>query len=283
MDRLQRSQPGTLTANWERDGAPVDPGVGVTVTITRDDGTVLINAQNAAAGDSTDERTFVLTPAQTATLDRLTAVWTATDGSTLTTYAEIAGGFLFTVARARQRSPLNDASAYTTENILFYRALAEIALEDVCGVAFVPRYSREIATVTGPGMLSLPRRRITSVKRITTASDSGQIPLASLAGLRIEHGSSIFMPALWSAWSWWAQPIEVSYEHGMQEPPPRVGRACLELARRWLVESPWDERMTGYRDRTGGELQILTASHSDPFDLPEVVAIAEQYGTPLVA
>lgn len=276
MDRIQQGQPGTLTATWERDGDPVDPGI-VHVTVTRDDGTILV-ANQATVGSGPD-RTFALTPAQTSTLDWLTAVWTAPDGSTLKTFAEIVGGFLFSVQRARHRSPLQDEAAYPTEAILYYRTLAEMALEDICGVSFVPRYNHDIARITAWGLLTVSRRKVTSVRNVWTATDTGPQALPTLIGLRIMNGGVIFMPMLFN---WWVMPITVSYENGYPQAPPRVGRAALELARRWLVESPWDERMVGYRDRQGGELQILTASHGDPFDIPEVVAVADQYGTPSI-
>ncbi len=278
MDRLLRNQPGTLTATWERDGVQVDPGT-VTVTVTNDAGTNIVTNQGTT-GSPGSSRSVVLSASATAQLDSLTVTWTAADGSTLTTYAEIVGGFLFSIQRARTRSPLQDTTAYPTSQLLFYRTLAEMALEDVCGVAFVPRYSRHEASVVNYGVLEVPRRRITSVRSIWTATNSGPQALPTLSGLRILSGSSIFLPTFWN---WYSRPVYVGYEHGYQETPPRVSRAALELARRWMVESPWDERATSFRTRDGGDMSIMTASHSDPFDIPEVVAVADVYGLPLVA
>jgi hypothetical protein len=154
-----------------------------------------------------------------------------------------------------------------------------MAIEDICGVSFVPRYSRDWARMTSWGMLEMPRRRISNVIQITTTTNQGQQPLTTLVGLRIQPGGLIYVPAYWN---WFSTPIGVAYEHGYPYPPPRVSRAALELARRWLIESPWDERMTAFRSREGGEVDILTAAN-DPFDLPEVVAVSELYGLPLVA
>lgn len=275
MDRIQQNQPGVLTAYWERDGEPADPGT-VTVAITRDsDGTAVTTGSAVGEGAY---RTFALTSTQTLSLDKFTILWTGSDGSLLKTYAEIVGGFLFTVARARTRSPLQDTDQYPTESILYYRTLAEIALEDICAQAFVPRYSRSVAKING-AKLFVPRRKVTKVVQITTATDQGPQALPTLAGVRILNGGVIWMPNIWS---WFSLPITVAYEHGVEEADPRVARAALELARRWLVESPWDERMTGYRQRDGGELSILTANNRDPFDLPEVVAVSEIYGTPMI-
>jgi hypothetical protein len=223
----------------------------------------------------------VLTPATCAKLDYLTVAWTsASDSSVLTTYAEVVGGFHFTVAYARTRSPMNDTTTYTVQNILDYRTLAEWALEDICGVAFVPRFSHNLARITSVGMLQVPRRRIRNVRNIYTQTDNGPVAMPTLNGLRIEPGGVVFMPAMFN---WWSTPISIAYEHGYNTVPPRVARASLELCRRWLVESPWDERTTGFRTRDGGQMTILTGNHTDAFDIPEVVAVADAYGLPMVA
>jgi hypothetical protein len=279
IDRVQRNQSGTLNAYWERDGIAWDPGANVTVTIINDAGTALVTAA-ATQGSGTNGRSYVLPATATATLDYLTAQWTSpSDGSVLTTYAEVVGGYLFSVAQARTRTPLMDTTSYPTEQIENYRMLAEMALEDICGVAFVPRFSRDIAHITGWGLITVPRRQVTKVRQIYTQSEQGPQALTTLAGLRIEQGGLIFMPSLWT---WWSTPITVTYEHGFQWAPPRVARAALELARRWLIESPWDERTTGFRTRDGGEMTILTASHTAAFDIPEVVAVADQYSMPAI-
>ncbi len=221
---------------------------------------------------------YSLPLAATATLDYLTIQWTAADGSILTTYAEIVGSYHFSVAYARTRSPLQDSS-FSNQNVMDYRTLAEMALEDVCGVAFVPRFSHDVASIVGFGLLQLPRRRIRKVRQIYTQTEQGPVALTTLAGLRIEQGGVIFMP---SFWNWWSTPITVAYEHGYDFVPPRVARGSLEIARRWLIESPWDERTTGFRTRDGGEMTILTASHAAIFDIPEAVAVVDAYGMPMV-
>lgn len=282
-DRILLNQPGDISATWELDGAVVDPGT-VTVTITRDsDGSTVVSGA-ATSGTGAVARTYTLTPAQTAQLDLLKAVWTSgNDGSTVTTYAEVVGGYLFSIAQARLMSPLQDTATYPTEQLLLYRVMAETALEDICGVSFVPRYTREQAHIASYGILETSRRLVRTVRQITTwQSVNGvgqQVPLPTLAGYQVVATDQVFMPVLWS---WWSMPIYIAYEHGYNEPPPRVGRAALLLARRWIVESPWDERLTGFRSREGGEMTILTASHTNAFDLPEVEAIAELYSSPMV-
>lgn len=262
---------------WERAGVAVDPGSPVAVNVTYDStGTqVLLNATGTGTS-----RQVALTAVQTAQLDNLRLDWTAADGSKLTTYAEIVGGYMFSVAQARARSPLQDTTAYPTSAILDYRTLAEVALEDICGVSFVPRYTREEMAIAGYGIITGSRRKIRVVRQITSFQSNQQVPMPSLSGLQIIMGQRIYMPTLWN---WYTSPIYCAYEHGYAEPPPRVRNAALLLARRWLVESPWDERATGFRTRDGGEMTIMTGSHSNAFDIPEVLAIADAYGMPAVA
>lgn len=283
VDRIQQNQPATLWTEWETGADAVDPGT-VTVTISSDRLGTAILTNAPTSGGPGPTRSIGLTSAQTASLDYLTLVWTAADGSTLTNYAEVVGGFIFSIGRARRLSPLQDTTAYTSDALLECRTLAESALEDICGVAFTPRYLREEMSIESYGLLRGSRRRIRNVQEITTwMSDSSgghQQPIPSLSGMQIINGADVYFP---SFWNWYSRPIMMAYEHGYDFPPPRVGNAALLLARRWLIESPWDERTTGFRTREGGEMSILTASHSDPFDLPEVVAVADAYGFPLVA
>lgn len=279
-DRIQLNQGGTCHAFWERDGYPWDPGT-VTVTVTNDEGVALVTDASATKPDNglPGERTFLITPVLAGQLDSLTLAWTSeTDSSILTTKVDVCGGFLFSVAQARRLSPLGDTTNYPAQHILAARTLAEMALEDVCGVAFAPRYRRDHARIVSFGLLNLPRRRVTSVRAIFTTTDSGLMQLPSLTGLRIQSGGNIFMP---SFYNWWSTPIVVTYENGYESPPPRVGQAAALLARRWLVESPWDERMIAFRSREGGEVDILTAQ-GEAFDIPEVVAVSELYGFPLI-
>jgi hypothetical protein len=282
VDRVQQGQPATLWTGWERAGESIDPGtVAVSVYSDRQGATILTGASTGGAPGLS--RSFILTPAQTANLDRLTVTWTASDSSVLTSYVEVVGGFLFSTMLARSRSPLQEAT-YTSDTIMAFRTNAEMALEDICGVAFVPRYSREEMSINAPGMLVGSRRRIRSVQQITTHMSDNmggfQQPLTTLSGMQIVNGTSIYMP---SFWNWFSRPIYAAYEHGYDFPPPRVTMAALLLARRWIIESPWDERTTGFRTREGGEMNILTATHTDPFDIPEVVAVADTYGFPVIA
>ena len=150
LERIQQNTPATLSQQWYEDGAAVDPGT-VTLEITRADGTVLVAAGASTSGVTTAPRTYNLTTTHTALLDTLKITWTSTLKGTLVSYVEVAGGFLFSISQARALKPLDNVTNYPTAVLKDMRITVEQALEDACGVAFVPRYERE--TVNGDGTI----------------------------------------------------------------------------------------------------------------------------------
>src|SRR5438105_2468884 len=110
MDRVARGGTATISASWyDANGALVDPGV-VTIQIDHEDGTNLVAAGATTSGTGVAPRTFALTTTHTASLDVLKATWTSPSQGTQVTYAEVVGGFLFSVADARALKPLQDAT-----------------------------------------------------------------------------------------------------------------------------------------------------------------------------
>src|SRR5215207_7091184 len=100
LERILQRSPGTISEQWYEGGVAVDPGT-VTIGITRWDGTVLVAAGTATTGSGTGARSFNLTTAHAATLDTLVVTGTSSAKGTLTSYLEVVGGFLFTVADFR--------------------------------------------------------------------------------------------------------------------------------------------------------------------------------------
>jgi hypothetical protein len=179
LERIQQLTPGTLSQQWYEDGAAVDPGT-VTVGITRADGTVLVAAGSSTAGTGTAARTFNLTTTHTALLDRLRVTWTSTLKGTLVSYVEVVGGFLFSIADARALKPLDSAVSYPTSQIVSTRLLAEQALEDACGVAFVPRYSLETVMYAGSPLVLKPQGQ--TIRTLTVRGDAVHDGSARRAG-----------------------------------------------------------------------------------------------------
>jgi hypothetical protein len=73
--------------------------------------------------------------------------------------------------------------------------------------------------------------------------------------------------------------VVVGYEYGADEPPERVKRAVLLLAKNWLVNGPIDDRATAIpAGEAGGVITLATPGiRGANFGIPEVDAVVEQY------
>src|SRR5215217_5067951 len=127
LERVQQLTPATVSQQWYEDGTATDPGT-VTVGITRADGTTLVAAGAATSGTGTSPRTFNLTTTHTALLDRLKLTWTSTTKGTLTSYVEIVGGFLFTLAEL-SADLATSTTTYTAAQMADARTYAETQIE----------------------------------------------------------------------------------------------------------------------------------------------------------
>lgn len=252
------------------DGAPDS----ATVVILNADGTELVSSTAAGEG-GTGRYTFTLTPVHTANLNVLTANWTATingAAQTVSTSVEVVGGFLFSLAELRAMSGLEDTVKYPTAALATARTLAESALEDACGVAFVPRYHRATIRYTS-GDLALQHPMVRSVRAVT--SEGTVWTQDQLDELVIENSSFIYGP---SGWTTTRGGLTVAYEHGYDQPPPRVSRAAKTLARHYLIESPIDSRWTSISSEDGTFSVVTAGERGNLFDLPEVNAVVQEYG-----
>lgn len=244
MQRIVQGRSATLTHTFYVDGDPEDPTPdAATVTITRSDNTALYTNENTDdTGAGTVE--FTLTPTDTALLDTLTVRWTATFGGqpqTFTDVVEVAGDVFFTLAELRARFQRPDE--FTVAQLSDMRVLVETAIEDACGIAFVPRYA------------------------IGTADAYGNVTRRGLRRLRgTVTNSGVTAP-------------RVGYEHGLDQPPPRIKQAALMLAKAWLTVGPIDDRTTILSSPEAG----ITATLAVPgrggsnFGIPEVDAAVKQY------
>lgn len=274
MDRVKRATSETLSKTWtdRNTGAIVDPGT-VTVGITRADGTVVVAPGTATSGGGAAARTFVLTTAHTALLDDLTVTWTTTNQGTDPDLVQIVGDVLFTVADARRIKPLDNTTTYTTADIVAMRTMVEQALEEACGVAFVPRYTRE-KHVGNSGLTVHLRwpyvQAIRSVESDGTAWSPGELSAAHVS----TYGT------LWSATRLTADSLVVGYEHGHGYPPPEVSRAGLILLKAWLVgrDRPIDERAITFNAAEGGTYSLaVPGRNGSQFGHPDVDVVVQRY------
>ena len=274
MERTLRGTSATISVTFYVDGVATDPGPdAATVEVLRDAGTQLV-APTPATEAGPGKFTFALTPIHQAQLDLLKARWTATvagQPQTVETEIEVVGGFHFSLAFARKLSPLDDDAAYPTPDLVEARTMAEQALEDECGVAFVPRYAKETLYGDGGRILRLGRVRVTKLQSVLV--DGTALTSQELAALRLGSLGRITRDTGWTR----GARIDVFYEHGSPRAPSRVARASRLLAKSWLVERIHDERATVIESEGGGRT-VFASARDQPFDLPEVNAVVRDFG-----
>lgn len=266
MIRIQRGTTATLSKTFYEDGTAVNPGT-VTLTITASDGTPVVTGA-ATTGSGTAARTYALTAEQTALLDTWTLSWVSTGKGTLTDECEIAGGYLFALtdlAAVKVGQSSTIGTTYTTQQMVNVRLLVEQALEDACGVAFVPRY--RIDTIRTRGSLMLDRPKVTALRTIAVNGTAGDASAYDFDPSGVVYGTF-----------YRGSTVTVGYEHGWTSPPARISNAALLLARRWLIDGPADDRATSLTVEGTGTFSLVTPGmRGVMFDIPEVNAAVQQY------
>lgn len=244
-----------------------------TVAVTRDDGTAVTVGTVLATADPTVFE-YTIPSTSNTQLDILTETWTAVSGGqsqTFTDTIEVAGGVLFTIDQARALKPLNDTTMYPTAKIIEARTMVESALEDACGVAFVPRFKRQWVSGNGRSTILLaPKAR--AIRSVTL--DDTAVSNALTDTMRVMPTGEVYYP------SWWQTGYanyEVAYEHGYDSPPPRVSQAALLWAKTFLVSGPIDARTTSMSTEDGTFSLATPGLRGSHTGIPEVDAVIQQY------
>lgn len=273
MQRVLQGRKGTISASFaDSDSLPGS----ASVEVKSDAGAVLI-ASTAATGTE-GEFEYELPTSATESLDRLQAIWTAA-GETQTTYADVSGGFLTSLAAIKGAVP--SGTSPNDGELRAARILAEDALEDACYVSFAPRYRRE--TLDG---VALERGRLRSLRELKVNGAA----IASTASVRVVDRRYItkgqFFGNYWGGVndllpaSMTPQVIEVAYEHGWDSPPPLVSRAITRLGAFFLTPDPsdYDQRATSISTDEAHYSLITPGLAGAIFALPEVNAVVQRYG-----
>ncbi len=80
-------------------------------------------------------------------------------------------------------------------------------------------------------------------------------------------------------WTAGRRNVVITGTRGYPYPPPRVGRAALLLAKRFLVDSPHSDRATSITTEDGTTQFLVTAGVRQAVtDVPEANAVIEEYG-----
>lgn len=275
--RILRGGTATLSYQFaDADGEPAAPAGTVTIGITRADGSVLVAAGTATAGAGSSPRTFALTAANNLLLDMLTVTWTdGGDSSTHVELVEVVGGYYFTVAQARNaEASLRDTNKYPTADIEAKRREVEDEAEDICGVAFVPRYRH--VTLDGPGCseLYLPDpmpRTIRSLSILGSALGAGALALLVVNRWGVISYPNGIFPA-------GEKSIVVGYEHGYDRPPSGLRAAALTRLRSRLnmAKSDIPDRAERFLS-TDGATFTLSMPAKDRTGIPDVDAVYHRY------
>ena len=280
-EQIQRGLAATLAVTFYVDGVVADPGV-TTVTVTRLDGTAIVTGA-ATGGSGAAARTYAL--AGQADLDILTVSWTsATHGAAQQT-VEIVGELLFTFrqARAFDGGALASTATYTTDAIGQARKAIAEEFEQVCGVSFVPRLTRE--TIDGAGqdrvfishLDAIDIRAVEMLDRGTgawtayTPAELADVQILNNGRIRRRDGTA-FVPG--------RQNVRVTYEHGYARPPAGIVEAALLYLRFRMVSSNLGSRTISASNEYGSE-QYWTPGYSGRGsainELPFVDKVLRQY------
>ncbi len=244
---LRATSAATLSATFYNDGAAVDPGA-VTITITRADGTAVVTGQ-ATTGSGSGARSYTLTADKTQAPDLWAAVWSGTvsgQAATITQHIEIVGDHLFTIAEARAadfhgQKALASTTAYPDAAIAEARTRIAEWFEEVCEVAFFPRYRRVVLDGDGSAELGLPTTLLIGVRALETR------PSPSAAWTAVDPASIVaddtgLVSLATGYFPEGRQTVRVGYEYGHLRVPEPIRRAALRLAVSEIVPSNLPDR-----------------------------------------
>jgi hypothetical protein len=268
LTRIAKSTAGTLSHTFLVDEFPADATGTVAYAVTDAAGNAVASG-NATHGE-VGTYSFVLA-AQSA-LAALTITWSGTvagAATTQTTYAEIVGGFLFSLAQGRGSDEvLADNGEYSTAELVAARLEVEWECENICDRAFVPRYERVVLDGTGTGQvllrMSQQDRSVAEVRAIRSVKMASSVDgtftsftvgqLADLApgadGALVRTGGDIFTEG--------RSNVIVEFEHGWDRPPPDLVRQAMVRLRTVLniPKSGVPDRTSSFTMTDGGTFRL---------------------------
>lgn len=280
--RIAKGAPATLSATITDADGEADTSVdsGVTVTITRLDGTALATAQ-AATSTADGVATYALTAAQTgAGCDLLTAAWTVSSVVRATTYHEVVGRHWFAPSALRKVTGVEKALSsgpgdVSAQRLLDARTWAEQLIEWATDVSWVPRVALDYFGGAGQPFVILRRRRPRSIRAVIadgTALTASDFVADEVGILRYADGTAI------SCTNYRA--FTVLYDHGYDAPPETLTRAAIQAAAFHLFAertSSLSPRAVSFADGAGGTTQFARTDPDNPTGIPDVDAVIRSF------
>jgi hypothetical protein len=199
---------------------PTDADGAVTVDIFRADGSIF--ATDAATTHGTTGH-YVYTLAPQSVLERFQLIWEGTFGGVVqrqTSFVEVVGGYVVSLVDLQAESGL---STKTPAELAEARQWFEDRAEDFCGVAFVPRYARDVLDGNGSRKLDILHAR---PRTIISAKFDGVAQTTTTWDLY--DAGYIVAP---SAFPYGFRNIELIYEHGYDAAPSDIRDAALTAIR----------------------------------------------------
>jgi hypothetical protein len=161
-----------------------------------------------------------LTTTHTGQLDRLKVTWGGTAGSLVQSYVtelEVVGAHLVSESDMREERGLDNSTSVPLSLLRRVRDKLSQQIEDYCGVAFAPRYERDVLRGNGRSILALSHIRPITLLAVTIDGTSVSTSNFTLhdQGL-IEYEGTAFPT------SSTGPNVTVTYEHGFPSCPPDV-------------------------------------------------------------
>lgn len=231
-----------------------------------------------------------LTAAQTATPARLKATWTFSVGDpavaqTLVTYHEIVGDVPFTLSEARafDAGALQSSTKYPDADILAMRDRIAEAFEEICGVAFGTRATRETLDGSGRAVVWLAKAKCIAVSAAATRSGATWTELTEdeLADLQLAPNGRLDRERR-GVWPEGRRNVRVDYTHGWERVPLEIRRAALWVLRQHLAGSNLPANAISQVDPLGTfQLSIPGRRENTWFGIPEADEVLSRYGLKL--
>jgi hypothetical protein len=279
IQRALRNTQVALEARFYAGDDLVDADADVVVDITRADGTVFDTAEPTTKPPSTTG-TYRYTLAPQADLEYFTLDFYGDFGGVEQhhppIHADIVGAFYVPIVDLRAMNGLASETAFPQELLEEKRQWFEDLAERFCGFAFVPRYERELLDGDGSGTLwlkhALPRRILTC--KVDGAAQTGLTAWDLYESGRIVRDTGFFAAG--------RRNVEVTYEHGADEPDVEVRQVAMQAIRGLLLagQSGLPDRMTSYVTEMG---TVIRTAPMRPTGIPEVDAVLQARKLVMVA
>lgn len=281
---MARNAVATLSHTFLIDEDAVDSSTTVTVTVVDANGLTVASGDATAGEPGAGTYTFVLAPQPQ--LQVLTVTWTATISGFIVLeqdLVEIVGGFLFTLAEARESdAQLADRTKYPTSALIAARLETEIECEDICGRAFTPHYHRFTTDGTGTDELLLEKTDIrTPIRAVRVAPrvDEPFVALteAQLATLVVTPDNMLRR----TDYVWWTEGqsnVIAEYDYGLDGPPKPLKEAALVRFRSLITKhrSGIPDRAQSFTAVDGGTYRLSMPGRFAT-GIPDVDAVYARY------